>query len=84
VGSDGILQEPDRLLDGDIASKFFAGVLNLPQIRRLLSSEHFSVDGNPYASSWTAISDHSAAVAWTIGLPFGFLPVRSRSVWKKT
>jgi transposase len=35
----------DRLLDGDIAAKFFAGVLNLPQVRRLLSSEHFSVDG---------------------------------------
>ena len=35
----------DRLLDGDIASKFFAAVLNLPQVRKLLSSEHFSVDG---------------------------------------
>lgn len=35
----------DRLLDGDIAAKFFAGVLNLPQARKLLSSEHFSVDG---------------------------------------
>jgi transposase len=35
----------DRLLDGDIAVKFFTGVLNLPQVRRLLSSEHFSVDG---------------------------------------
>jgi transposase len=35
----------DRLLDGDIAAKFFAGVLNLPQVRGLLSSEHFSVDG---------------------------------------
>src|SRR5258708_19840774 len=35
----------DRLLDGDIAAKFFAGVLNLPQVRKLLSSEHFSVDG---------------------------------------
>jgi hypothetical protein len=29
--------------DGDIAAKFFASVLNLPQV--LLSSEHFSVDG---------------------------------------
>jgi len=35
----------DRLLNGDIAAKFFAGVLNLPQVRKLLSSEHFSVDG---------------------------------------
>jgi len=35
----------DRLLDGDIAAKFFITVLNLPQLRGLLSSEHFSVDG---------------------------------------
>lgn len=35
----------DRLLDGDIAAKFMTGVLNLPQTRKLLSSEHFSVDG---------------------------------------
>ena len=35
----------DRLLDGDIAAKFFASVLHLPQVRKLLSSEHFSVDG---------------------------------------
>ena len=34
----------DRLLDGDIAAKFFASVLHLPQVRRLLCSEHFSVD----------------------------------------
>ena len=35
----------DRLLDGDIAAKFFVAVLNLPQVRGLLSHEHFSVDG---------------------------------------
>jgi len=35
----------DRLLDGDIAAKFFVAVLNLPQVRGLLSNEHFSVDG---------------------------------------
>jgi transposase len=29
----------DRLLDGDIATKFFASILNLPQVRTLLSSE---------------------------------------------
>jgi len=35
----------DRLLDGEIAAKFMTSVLNLPQVRKLLSSEHFSVDG---------------------------------------
>ncbi len=35
----------DRLLEGDIAAKFLAAVLVQPRIKRLLSSEHFSVDG---------------------------------------
>jgi transposase len=35
----------DRLLDGDIARRFMTTVLSLPQVRQLLSSEHFSVDG---------------------------------------
>jgi transposase len=35
----------DRLLDGDIAAKFLAAVLAQPKVKRLLSSEHFSVDG---------------------------------------
>jgi transposase len=36
----------DRLLDGDIAAKFFQAVLRQPQIKGLLSDEHFSVDGS--------------------------------------
>jgi IS5 family transposase len=35
----------DRLMDGDIARRFMTAVLNLPQVRELLSNEHFSVDG---------------------------------------
>jgi transposase len=35
----------DRLLEGEIAGKFLAAVLSQPRVRRLLSSEHFSVDG---------------------------------------
>lgn len=35
----------DRLLDGEIAAKFLTAVLSQPQVKRLLSSEHFSVDG---------------------------------------
>jgi transposase len=35
----------DRLLDGEIAAKFLNAVLAQPQVQRLLSSEHFSVDG---------------------------------------
>lgn len=35
----------DRLLDGDIAAKLLSAVLADPKVKRLLSSEHFSVDG---------------------------------------
>jgi transposase len=35
----------DRLLVGDVAARFMAEVLNRPEVRRLLSDEHFSVDG---------------------------------------
>ena len=35
----------DRLLAGEIAARFLATVLAQPQVKALLSSEHFSVDG---------------------------------------
>jgi transposase len=35
----------DRLLAGDVAAGFLATLLDRPKVRRLLSSEHFSVDG---------------------------------------
>lgn len=35
----------ERLLDGDIAKKFFDGVLELARERSLLSTDHFTVDG---------------------------------------
>jgi transposase len=35
----------NRLLDGEIAAKFLSAVLAQPWVKRLLSSEHFSVDG---------------------------------------
>jgi transposase len=35
----------DRLLAGEIAAKFLAAVLAQPRVKKLLSTEHFSVDG---------------------------------------
>jgi len=35
----------DRLQDGDIFTKFMSKLLNHPQVKPLLSDEHFSVDG---------------------------------------
>ena len=44
----------DRLLAGEIAVKFLAAVLALPRVKRLLSSEHFSVDGT-LIEAWASI-----------------------------
>ena len=35
----------ERLIAGDIASKFMAAVLNQEQVKALLSDDHFAVDG---------------------------------------
>jgi transposase len=35
----------ERLLDGEIAARFLSAILARPQVKRLLSAEHFSVDG---------------------------------------
>ena len=35
----------DRLLEGAIAAKFLSAVLAQPRVKKLLSTEHFSVDG---------------------------------------
>jgi hypothetical protein len=35
----------DRLLEGEIAAKFLNAILAQPLVKRLLSAEHFSVDG---------------------------------------
>jgi transposase len=35
----------DRLLEADVARDFLTGLMSLPRVKRLMSSEHFSVDG---------------------------------------
>jgi transposase len=35
----------ERLLEGEVAGRFLAAVLDRPEVRRLLSDDHFSVDG---------------------------------------
>jgi transposase len=44
----------DRLLAGDIAAEFMGAVLNLPEVNRLLSAEHFSVDGT-LIQAWASL-----------------------------
>lgn len=44
----------DRLLAGEIAAQFLSAVLARSQVRRLLSSDHFSVDGT-LIEAWASI-----------------------------
>src|SRR3954452_7633661 len=44
----------DRLLEGEIAAKFLAAILTQPQVKRLLSSQHFSVDGT-LIEAWASL-----------------------------
>ena len=41
----------ERLLEGDIAAKLLSAVLSQPGVKRLLSTDHFSVDGTLVADS---------------------------------
>ena len=44
----------DRLLEGEIAAKFLSAVMAQPKVKRLLSSDHFSVDGT-LLEAWASI-----------------------------
>jgi transposase len=44
----------DRLLEGEIAAKFLAAVLTRPNVRQLLSTDHFSVDGT-LVEAWASM-----------------------------
>ncbi len=44
----------DRLLEGDIATTFLSAILNQPRVKRLLSSDHFSVDGT-LVEAWASM-----------------------------
>ncbi|MDE3801461.1 IS5 family transposase [Sinorhizobium meliloti] len=44
----------DRLLGGDIAAKFLGAILSQPKVKRLLSTDHFSVDGT-LVEAWASM-----------------------------
>ena len=46
----------DRLLAGEVANRFLASLLAVPKVKRLLSGEHFSVDGTLIAA-WASIKN---------------------------
>jgi transposase len=49
----------DRLLDADVARKFLAALLNQEKVRKLLSDEHFSVDGTQI-QAWASMKSFKA------------------------
>ncbi len=44
----------DRLLEGEIVAKFLRAVLAQPRVKRLMSSDHFSVDGT-LIEAWASL-----------------------------
>lgn len=55
----GFTHNRDRLLQADVARAFLAGLLALPRVKRLLSSEHFSVDGT-LIDAWSSMKSFVA------------------------
>jgi transposase len=58
----------DRLLDGEIATKFLRAVLAQPKVKALLSDEHFSVDGT-LIQAWASTKSFrpkDGSGGWTI------------------
>jgi transposase len=49
----------DRLLAGEVAQRFLAELVALPEVRRLISSEHFSVDGT-LIQAWASLKSFRA------------------------
>jgi len=48
----------ERLLEGDIAAKLLSAVLAHPRVKRLLSTDHFSVDGT-LIEAWASMKSFS-------------------------
>ena len=47
----------DRLLEAEVAHDFLAGLLALPKVKRLLSDDHFSVDGT-LIDAWASMKSY--------------------------
>jgi transposase len=52
----------DRLLEGDIAAKFLSAVSAQPKVKKLLSSDHFSVDGT-LIKAWASMKASNRRMA---------------------
>jgi transposase len=55
----GFTHNRDRLLQADVAHAFLQGLVALPRVKRLLSSEHFSVDGT-LIDAWASMKSFTS------------------------
>src|ERR1700727_2422420 len=53
----------ERLLEGDIAAKLLSAVLSQPRVKRLLSTDHFSVDGT-LIEAWASLKSFKTTGGW--------------------
>ena len=53
----------ERLLEGDIAAKLLSAVLAQPRVKRLLSTDHFSVDGT-LIEAWASMKSFKPKDGW--------------------
>ena len=51
MGATTFTKNRDRLLEGDIAQAFLGAVRSIARVKRLLASEHFSVD-ETFIEAW--------------------------------
>ena len=51
VGRLDLLEEPGAAAEGDVAARFLTALMARPRVKRLLSSDHFSVDGTMIEAS---------------------------------
>ena len=58
----------DRLLDHDIADRFFAAAVTQARLRRYLSSDHFSVDGT-VLEAWASHKSFTPRPTATANVP---------------
>jgi transposase len=58
----------DRLLEGEIAARFLSAVLAQPRVKRLLSTDHFSVDGT-LIEAWASMKSFKPRAGGEPGEP---------------
>src|SRR5271170_7716164 len=70
----------DRLLEGNIAARFLAAVLDQPRVKKLLSTDHFTVDGT-LIEAWASLKSATGRIGRAAGQ--WRAQYRSRFPWKE-